>query len=205
MMSYLNLLALAGAMAVLAGTPGPGVFATVSSALGSGFRKSVLVAAGIVTGDLIFLLSAIYGLSALAQNLHEIFLVIKYLGAGYLIYLGFKIWFTKPKKMDVTESKVKGGFANYISGLLITLGNPKVIVFYLGFLPAFVDLEKLNGFETLQIALVVSGVLGGIMLFYGYTASKSRRFFQSPKSQVTLNRTAGSTMIATGAVIAIKS
>lgn len=68
-MTLLNMLGLAGAMLLLAITPGPGVFVTVASALASGFARAVWVVAGIVMGDLIFLLLAIYGLSAMAEFL----------------------------------------------------------------------------------------------------------------------------------------
>ncbi len=71
-MSIISFFALAGAMLLLAIIPGPGVYAVVARALASGFKHSVIVILGIVMGDLIFLLSAIYGLAAVAENAHGV-------------------------------------------------------------------------------------------------------------------------------------
>jgi len=159
-MSLISLLALAGAMFLLAITPGPGVFATVARALASGFKHSAAVVAGIVTGDISFLLFAIFGISAIAENLHELFMVIKYTGAAYLIFLGFKLWREKPKAIQISSIKDQSWNSSFFAGLFITLGNPKVILFYLGFLPTFVDLTSLSGMDVFAIASVVSLVLG---------------------------------------------
>ena len=163
-MSLISLLALAGAMFLLAITPGPGVFATVARALASGVKHSAVVVAGIVTGNLIFLLFAIFGLSAIAENLHGLFMVIKYTGAAYLIFLGFKLWRKKPKKIQLNGIKDQSWNSSFLAGLFITLWNPKVILFYLGFLPTFVDLTSLSGMDVFAVASVVSLVLGTTML-----------------------------------------
>lgn len=84
------------AMIILAASPGPGVFATVAQALAGGFRSTLEVIAGIVAGDLVFLLLAVFGLSALARTLGEFFIVIKIAGGCYLIWLGIKMWLAKP-------------------------------------------------------------------------------------------------------------
>ena len=204
-MSLISLFALAGAMLFLAITPGPGVFATVARALASGFKKSTMVILGIVIGDLIFLLLAIYGLSEIAENLHEVFLTIKYIGAAYLIYLGIALWKACPKKMEIENAKELSWKGNFLSGLFITLGNPKVILFYLSFLPTFVDLSSLSNSDVLAIASIVTLVLGTTMLVYAFTASKARSMFQSSKSRRMMNRSAGGVMIATGTVLAIKT
>jgi len=94
-MTILNILGLAGAMLLLAITPGPGVFATVARALASGFKQASLVVVGIIIGDLIFLLMAIYGLSALSDIFGNFFTLVKYLGGAYLMWLGYKVWTAK--------------------------------------------------------------------------------------------------------------
>lgn len=205
-MTLISILALAGAMLLLAITPGPGVFATVSRALASGMKHASFVVLGIVTGDLIFLLFAIYGLAAVAENLHGLFVIIRYLGAAYLIYLGIKLFRSKPENIQVQAATEDGSRkANFFSGLFITLGNPKVILFYLGFLPTFVELTTLSLTDVIIITTVVSVVLGGTMLVYAFTASKARKLFQSPVAQYRMNRSAGCTMIATGTLLAAKT
>jgi threonine/homoserine/homoserine lactone efflux protein len=205
-MTLASILALAGAMLLLAIAPGPGVFATVARALASGLKHSTFVVLGIITGDLIFLLFAIYGLATVAANLHGLFVVIKYIGAVYLIYLGVRLWLAKPESVHIQAATEDHSWkSNFLTGLFITLGNPKVILFYLGFLPTFVDLTSLSGLDVWVIATVVSLVLGLTMLAYAYTASRARTLFQDTNSQRWMNRSAGSAMIATGSVLAAKA
>jgi len=125
------------------------------------------------------------------------FLIIKYLGAGYLIWLGIKLWWSHPEKMEITASKKY----HFLSGLSITLGNPKVILFYLGFLPTFVDLDALNGLDIFSIAFIVSSILGAVMLFYAFSASRARQLFKSEQTQNRMNKIAGGVMIGTGSIL----
>ena len=204
-MTVFSILCLAAAMFLLAITPGPGVFATVSKALSSGFRHAVPVVIGIVAGDLIFLLCAIYGLSMIAETFSTLFTFIKYIGGGYLIWLGIRLWRSSPAKADVARSTRQSSRYSFFGGLSITLGNPKVILFYLGFLPTFLDLNLLSTVDIVIVAFVVSLVLGSVMLFYAFTASRARLIFKSQKAQKIMNKTSGGVMIGTGAALLLKN
>lgn len=204
-MTPLSLAAFAGAMFLLAITPGPGVFATVARALASGFGRAAVVVLGIVIGDLVFLLLAIYGLAAVAGLLGGFFALVKLGGAAYLIWLGLKLWRSRTVATTTTAIEQTGWSANLFSGLVITLGNPKVILFYLGFLPAFVDLRTLQATDVVTIAGVVSLVLGATLLGYAFAAARARELFQSPQAKRLLNRTSGGVMIATGTVLATRA
>ena len=204
-MTAITVLALASAMFVLAITPGPGVFATIARGLSSGFLHAAVVVAGIVLGDIIFLLLAIYGLAIIAEALGGLFTVVKYAGGLYLIWLGWRIL-----RADAISPEVKGvrelsWRANFFSGLVITLGNPKVILFYLGFLPTFVDLSTLTHWDVFIAALVVSSVLALVLLGYAYTAARARSVFAEGKAARRLNLAAGGVMMTTGAVLLTKS
>ncbi|MCP3953424.1 MAG: LysE family translocator, partial [Desulfobacterales bacterium] len=119
------------AMFILAASPGPGVFATVAQALVGGFRSALDIIAGIVIGDLIFLFLAVFGLAAMARILGDFFSVVKIAGGGYLIWLGVKLWLTKPVPPgDKPGTKMQSGKQRFLGGLFITLGNPKAILFY---------------------------------------------------------------------------
>lgn len=192
-------------MFLLAITPGPGVFATVSKALASGFKHALPVVFGIVVGDLIFLLVAIYGLSMIAESFGWLFSLIKYIGGGYLIWLGIGLWRAQSAQMDMSTTEIQSGRYSFLAGLSITLGNPKVVLFYLGFLPTFLDLEMLSSFDIGIVALVVSLVLGSVMMLYALTASKARLIFKSETALDKMNKTAGSVMIGTGAVLLSKT
>ena len=205
-MSLISLISLSVAMLILAASPGPGVFATVARSLASGFRPALAVIIGIVVGDIIYLMFAIFGLSIVAQTLGEFFIIIKNCGGIYLFWLGLKIWFSKPPE---TESKQlyekQSRLGNIISGLLITLSNPKVILFYCGFLPTFLDLSTLKAIDIALIACVITIVLSTVLTIYACLASHARQLLSSPKAIKRLNRSAGGVMMATGVVIATKA
>ena len=204
-MSLLSIFSLALALFVLAATPGPGLFATISRSLASGFVPSLGVIAGIVTGDIVFLLFAILGMSVIAQTMGNFFAAVKIIGGAYLIFLGLKIWMSKPPSVRQTNEKNGLKYGNYLTGLIITLSNPKVILFYCGFLPSFMDLSSLGLFDICIAAVTVSIVLSSVLMFYAYLANRARQFFDSPRSVKRLNRTAGGVMIATGVAIAANS
>ena len=206
-MSLISIFSFAIAIFVLAITPGPGVFAIISRSLASGFKTTLLMIAGCVTGDIIFLLFAIMGMSVIAQTMGTLFLLVKIVGAGYLIFLGIKIWIAKPVPAHLQQINGKKtiGYGNYLSGLGITLANPKVILFYCGFLPTFMDLESMTGFDIFLVTIVLAMVLSVVLISYSYLASSARLFFSSPRSVKWLNRTAGTVMISAGAAIAAKS
>ncbi len=194
------------AMLILAATPGPGVFASVAQALSAGFRSSWNVIIGIVMGDILFLMLAIFGLSAVARVLGDFFFVVRLVGGAYLIWLGYKMWTMQPLSFNAEPStNQRNGWQRFLGGLFITLGNPKVILFYVGFLPTFMNLDQLKHIDILIITGVVTLVLAGVMGVYAYTAGRARQIFASPRAARNLNRSAGTVMIGTGLVIATKS
>jgi len=200
-MSLISVLALAAAMFVLAATPGPGVFAATARSLACGFGHGAAVVAGIVAGDLMFLLLAVYGLAAVAELMGGLFAVVKYVGGAYLLWLGYRIWTVEPGVGDIQGVTELSWRANFASGLVITLGNPKVILFYLGFLPTFMDLTRLTHADVAIAATVVSVVLGSVLLGYAWAAARTRRLFTERRSLRRLNRAAGGVMMTTGAVL----
>ena len=204
-MSLLNVLAFSIAMFLLAITPGPGVFATISRALSSGFSNASFVVFGIVIGDIIFLLLAIFGLSTIASILGDFFILVKYLCGTYLLFLGYKILTSKEKETNLKGIHELSWKKNFLTGLIITLSNPKVILFYLGFLPTFINLQTLTTIDIFIILSIVSIVLGGVMLAYAYSASSAKDLFKSKSSKRKMNIAAGSVMISAGAVLIIKA
>ena len=192
------------AMFVLAASPGPGVFATVARALASGFRPSFAVICGIVVGDVFYLLFAVFGLSMVARALGNMFFIVKICGGGYLIWLGVRIWFKKPA--PVTENQnIHSRWGHFATGLVITLSNPKVILFYCGFLPTFFDLSALTLLDLIIIVTIITIVLSGVLGIYAFLASRARRMFTNRQAVRRLNRTAGVVMVGAGLVIAIRS
>lgn len=203
-MTIYTILAFSGAMFLLALTPGPGVFATISRAMASGFNNAAFVVAGIVLGDIVYLLFAIFGLSVIAIVLGDFFILIKYIGGLYLIYLGYKIITSKNEKVELKGIKELSWKKNFLTGLFVTLSNPKAILFYLSFLPTFVNLQTMTSIDILITALIVIFVLGSVTLSYAYAASYATTLFKSEKATKKMNIAAGSMMSVAGVFLIAK-
>ncbi|MCP3953528.1 MAG: LysE family translocator, partial [Desulfobacterales bacterium] len=120
-------------------------------------------------------------------------------------WLGVKLWLTKPVPPgDKPGTKMQSGKQRFLGGLFITLGNPKAILFYVGFLPTFMDLGSLTTGDVLVVACLVTVVLALVMGVYAYFASRARTVFTKPRALRNLNRGAGTIMIGAGAVIATR-
>src|SRR5437016_5165823 len=143
-MSLTILAVFAVALFVNAGLPGPSVAALVARVLTRGWRSVLPFLAAMWIGEAIWLGAAVFGLNAVAERFYLGFTVIKYLGCAYLLYLAYRMW-TAP--VHVKEGELpKGGSAPamFMSGMAITLGNPKLMVFYLALLPSLVDLARIS-------------------------------------------------------------
>ena len=194
------------AMLVLAASPGPGVFATIARALASGLRPSLAVICGIVLGDVIFLLFAAFGLSMVARALGNMFFIVKICGGAYLIWLGVRIWLKKPEPVTGNQNRnIHSQWGNFATGFVITLSNPKVILFYCGFLPTFLDLSALTLTDLVIVVAIITIVLGCVLGTYAFLASRARRMFTNQQAVRRLNRAAGGVMVAAGVAIAIRS
>ena len=135
-MDLAGLLLFSSALFIAAASPGPGIAAIVARVLGRGPKEAVAFSIGVALGDVVWLTFAILGLAALAQAFHEVFLVIKYAGAAYLLYIAYKIWTTPALAKDVkADRRAEHPAKLLLGGLALTLGNPKTIVFYLALLP----------------------------------------------------------------------
>ena len=193
------------AILVFAVTPGPGVFALLARGMASGVRSCVSLALGMTVSDLIYLLLAFYGLAAVAENWSEAFTVIRYLGAAYLVYLGWKMWTApieaEPLAPELRKVDVMKGF---LQGFLISASNPKVILFYIAFLPTFIDLSALGRADMgLVVGLTFTGLMIGLMLVAS-GASSARRFLQTERAMKGANRSAGALMVAAGTFLVAK-
>ncbi|MBC8247904.1 MAG: LysE family translocator [Deltaproteobacteria bacterium] len=204
-MTVESALALAFALFVFVSIPGPGVFATIARSLASGFRPAVGLVIGIVLGDLFFLIIAVLGMAAIGKILGELFYIIKLFGACYLIWMGVQLWMKKPQPLNQVDMGNEPTFVrNFIAGFTLTLGNPKVILFYLGFLPAFMDLSNLSSVDFVLVVTLVGFVVGTTLAAYAWIAAYARRFFTNLRAVRLLNRSAGVILFGTGVAIAAK-
>lgn len=203
-MDLFTSLAFLGAIFIFMATPGPGVLAVVSRALGSGLPYALSMSVGMVVGDIVFLLLSIYGLSIVASKFYTLFLIVKISGGLYLVYIGYKMFISKNSSFLLQKSKKRGLFGDFLSGLFITLSNPKVIAFYIGFLPTFVDLQNITFKDTVIVVTMVLTTLVFILSFYAYFASKAKENIKNPKIGSIINKTAGISMMAVGGLLLMK-
>jgi len=202
-MTVESAIALALAVLILGVTPGPGVLATVARVLASGLRRTLPFMLGIVAGDLVFLGLALVGLAVIATRYAPLFLAVKLVGGLYLIYLGIRLWRAAPSATSGAAAPVEHGVLRpFTSGLLITLSNPKVIVFYAGFLPAFTDLAALGPGDALIIAGIVALTIMVVLLGYGLGVHRARAVLRSARAARYLNRSAGGLMVGAGSFVA---
>ncbi len=200
-----TMIGLALAVAIFAVTPGPAIMAGVARALSSGFVPAVALNVGVVISDIVFLLLAVFGLTAIAQWLGGVFFVVKIAGGLYLVWLGWKMWRRASRPVEVHADKGERRFWRCVAeGLFIGLSNPKAILFYAGFLPAFMDLTALSATDIWIAAAIIASVLITVNCTYAWSAARARSLFVSHRATRNLHRGAGIVMAGTGVAIATR-
>jgi threonine/homoserine/homoserine lactone efflux protein len=202
-MTFSNIIALFSSMAILAAIPSVSVLAVTTRSATFGFLHGVFTSIGIVTGDIIFILIAIGGLSLLAAKMGSLFFLIKYLGAAYLIFLG--VGLCRSKSQDVESGTIAQSslWSSFLTGLLITLADQKATLFYLGFFPAFVDMTKITLIDTGIIMAIAIVAVGGVKVVYALLADLSRLLIRTNFAR-RLNLFAGVVMIGVGLFLLFK-
>ncbi len=201
-MTVSSIAALFGTLFILAVAPGPSDFAVVARSIASGFKQSLFMVGGIVAADFLFILLAIYGLAEVAESMDRLFVFVKYACGAYLIWLGVSLLRLRAVA-SVPETRKVSGYSSFLGGLLITLGDPKAILFYMGLFPAFVDLSTVSVADTVIIMLVVTLVVGGVKALYAYLADRAKLLFENARIRRKLDIAAGVVLISTGLFLLI--
>lgn len=193
------------ALGIAAAIPGPGITAVVARALGSGFRPALAMSLGLVVGDLVWLTAVVLGLALLAQTFGLAFMVVKWIGVAYLVWLAWKFWSDgiDPEKIEARRG-AKDFLSNVIAGLTLTLGNPKTMVFYVAITPTIVNLKTLTLLDYGALAAITIVVLLLVLVPYLALAAKARGFLQSPRGLRVLSRGAAVFMFGAAAAIAAR-
>ena len=201
-----TLLAMAVALSIAAATPGPAVFAIVSRAVARGFRDAAAMALGIVLGDTFYFLAALTGWSAVAHAFGDFFSIIRIVAAAALIVMGGRmIRASFSAKGETAAPPPAPSRRMFAAGFLLTLGNPKTILFYLAFLPTFIDLTTVNVWGAAGLVGVIFTVVGGVMLTYAALATRAGHGLRNPAVSRWMHRGAGATLIGAGAAVAMRS
>lgn len=203
-MSFSGLLVFMAAYGLAVFSPGPAVAAVIARTLGVGLARTLPFIAGIVLGDLVWFSFTALGLAVLAQSFYWLFGLIKYAGAAYLLFLAWKLW-TAPASA-VAPATMKGeGLKLFAGGLSLTLGNPKVMIFFLAILPNIMDLDAITPVTFVEVGALIVVTLSAAMLSYGILAHRARRLVSSPRAVRIVNRTTGTVMAGAAVAIAAKA
>ncbi|WP_426148348.1 LysE family transporter [Polaromonas sp. DSR2-3-2] len=190
------------AILVFLAIPGPGNLALITSTGKGGIAGGMGATLGVIAGDQVLLWAAVAGVSALMAAYPAAFHAVQWLGALYLAWLGLKMLLAKPGAAPILQIKPRHYFRQ---ALLITLLNPKAIVFYLAFFPLFVDPAQHQGFKTFGVMAVT---IAALTFLYGLTAvlltwKLAARIRANPKISMTLEKAAGLFLIAFGIKLAL--
>lgn len=203
-MEFVHFATYAVALAIAAIIPGPGIIALVARALGSGFRPTLPMLFGIVVGDVAYLAAAILGLAWVATQFAMVFTVLKYAGAAYLLYMAWGFWRSGITSETIQARKAKGGWGSFVAGLLVTLGNPKTIIFYLALLPNLFDLSLIGPADFAVLIGLTIIVLLVTLSPYIVLAGRARLLLQTPKALLFMNRFAGTCLAGAATAIAVR-
>lgn len=197
-MTFQAWLAFAAATSVLLIVPGPTVLLVVSYALGQGWRAALPTALGVALGDFTALTVSMLGVGALLAASAEIFTALKWLGAAYLVWLGVKLWRAGGMLEAKPRTDAASGLAMIAHAWIVTALNPKSIVFFVAFVPQFLDSaadfwSQMIVVETTFVALAFANAFG-----YALVAARARDFVASPRALVWINRVGGTLLIGAG-------
>jgi len=202
-MSVAVWLAFVTASSILLAIPGPTVLLVVAYALGHGRRSGMTTVAGVALGDFTAMTSSILGLGVLLATSATIFTALKWVGAAYLIYLGVKLWsapvahsVTIPNELSARRLRM------FLHAYVVTALNPKSIVFFVAFLPQFLDASQpfLPQIIVMEVTFLVLATLN--VTLYTLLASAARRTVRRPSVQRAVNRIGGSVLIGAGILTA---
>ena len=204
-MTIENLLMFAGALLVLFLTPGPGIAAMVARTLDAGPWHAAVYGVGILTGDMFWFTLAVSGLSALATQLGGVWMAVKIAGAGYLLWMAGRAFWSawtgaRPKPVFPNGSK-RGYAATYLAGIAMPLSNPKPIVFYLTLVPAFIPLDQITPMSyalMLAIMVVLAVPTAGL---YIMSAHRARSWMQKASVRKGTDVVTGVILLAVALVL----
>jgi threonine/homoserine/homoserine lactone efflux protein len=168
--------------------PGTGVMYTVSIGLLQGWRASIAAALGCTVGIVPHLLAGVLGVSVLQQQAF-LFQGLKFVGVLYLLYLAGTLWRDTHKQADASAQEHERVFRIAYRAILINLLNPKLTVFFLTFLPLFIDAEQAAVRQALLLGGLFMLMTLGVFIAYGVLASRVQRYVTSTRHVIWLQRT----------------
>ena len=205
-MTIYGLLTFCAVYALAVATPGPGIAAIIARSLAHGFRGAPAFVAGFLVGDLVWFAIAATGLAAVARTAEAVFVAIKWIGVAYLLYLAWKLWVAPAERVAIANVEERGqhGWKAFVASLMLTLANPKAILFFLALLPTVVDLTTLSALTFVEVSAAILIVQPIVLFGYVFLAARARRLFTTPAAVRRLNRSSGVAMASAAVVVATR-
>ena len=201
-MDLLTLLSLMIATFVYAISPGPGLFAVLAISTRFGPIPAIWVSIGHTVGDIIYVALAMLALNALAEVINESMLYVKILGASYLIFIGYQQFRSKGISFE-PSSKKSSVIKLLIAGFVVGVTNPKTIIFYLSFLPIFIDLNNLTLNTEVQVIVAIGLTVFFVLSLANILGVRLRSYIENPDSIRRINQVTRVTMILVGVFVAL--
>jgi len=176
-------------------TPGPIVTLILTTGARSGLRAALATVAGATSGNAAMLACVAYGLSWILQSSAQIFEILRWVGAAYLIWLGIQAW----RHAGAPAEAIPPGDHVHVSrGFLVAITNPKSIAFFTAFLPQFIDATLPTGHQLI-VMCVTSVILGGVLdCGWAVAAGLGRAWFLKPQHNRLLGRISGAVLVGGG-------
>ena len=203
-MSFSGFIGYSCALAIAAVIPGPQIFAIIAQALRRGYRQAAWMTIGMVFGDLLYLIAVLVGLAFVAETLSFVLIGIKWAGVVYLCWLAVEFWKSGTEFGEMKLDKASSGKNAFISGILVTLGNPKSVLFYISIMPTIVDLRSITRVDRLVLLAITGTILLTAQLPFAVAAARTRHFFRSPQRLRLMNRSAAVCMGGAAAAVALR-
>lgn len=189
----------------LMSTPGPSHLLMLSNAAANGFSRSLATATGDLTANMLQMLAAGLGLSALIMAAPKAFIAIKIVGVAYLIWLGVKMllnsYKSRPDKANAPRASLK---ALYMQGFITSATNPKAVVFFAALFPQFINGSAPFWPQFLALSAVYILIDGVFLSFYGFTAAKLKNLLASNASR-WIDRLGGIGILIAALLLGLKS
>jgi homoserine/homoserine lactone efflux protein len=184
---------------VLCLTPGPAVMFVVATGLGQGTRRAIWANVGILSGNAFYFLLSAAGLGAVLVASHQAFLVVKYVGAAYLIYLGIATFVGRGIGLQAAADRSSEPGVRVLGRAFATqAANPKALLFFAALLPQFIAPNEPVARQILMLGLTSMVVEFAVLFAYGALAGRASRVLQRPRFATATNRAAGGLLVGAG-------
>lgn len=183
-------------------SPGPGVLMTLTNSIRHGFRGTVGGILGIAAGALVVAAISATSVGVILATSARAFMIMKYVGAAYLFYLGIKLWRSPAFRFEATAGQPAGMGRRFTEGLSLQLTNPKAIFFFLSVFPQFIDHDRPYASQFALLVLTYGSLVVLIHCVYALSAQRMRNWLTSERGGRMVNRMGGATFMFFGAALA---